>query len=138
MNVAAKAFVYEAATLRQLVVDVARRFPQFSEDAAAGLREFDRALPQLTDLRNSQAHLDERLNFRARRKVISTSSLEYDPHRFGAMTPPQVCGTTIQGTLEDGRHARIDITAESADAARSLIVATFSLVARQTRQAEGR
>ncbi len=129
-DVLAKAFVYEAATLRALAIDVAERFPQFSEDARRAVVEFDSSLPQLVPLRNSQAHIDERRNFRARGKAISTISLEFDPHGFGVMCPPQACGNTVQGTTETGAHAVIAIDDHAVAAADRLVDGVFALLSR--------
>lgn len=127
MNVAARAFVHEAALLRALAVDVGRRFPQFAAGVASGLAAFDAALPQLLLLRHSLAHYDERLNFRARNKALRPARHGgIDPEGFGAFAPPQVCGSTIQGTVETGEHAVIPITTDSLDAAEGLVKATFS------------
>lgn len=120
LTVVAKAFVYEAATLRQLVVDVARRYPQFSRDAAEGLEAFDRAFPRLVLLRNSQAHLDERLNHSSRGRPLGAS-----------ISPPHVVDTTIQGTTENGEHGAITIGPEQIDASEQLIATMFRSIAPQ-------
>jgi hypothetical protein len=132
LDVVGRAFVYEAATLRALAVDIGKRFPQFADDARRAVADYDDALPTLVALRNSQAHLDERLNFRARGKSISTRSLEYDPHGFGSMTPPQVCGLTVQGTTEDGRHAIVAVDGRAVDAAHRLVQTVFASVRPRT------
>jgi hypothetical protein len=132
MTVAAKAFVYEATTLRQLAVDVARRYPQFASDAAAALAEFDRALPLLMELRNSQAHLDERVNFRTRGKRIALKGQEQvDPHGFGLITLPHVAGHSIQATTEGGEHAVIIIGAEAVATAERLVRKVFASARQQ-------
>ena len=126
MTVAAKAFIYEAATLRQLAVDVVRRYPQFALDADRSLADFDQALPMLMELRNSQAHLDERLNFRARGKGIKVKYPEVlDPHGFGTITLPHVSGQTIQSTTESGEHAVITVDAAAVAAAEKLVRGVF-------------
>ena len=133
MTVAAKAFVYEAATLRQLAVDVARRYPQFAADTRLALAKFDQALPLLMELRNSQAHLDERLNFKSRRTSIKVKYGEkLDPHGFGLITLPHVSGQTIQATTESGEHAVIAINAEAAIAAEHLVRGVFASVGSTT------
>lgn len=114
LTVVAKAFVYEAATLRQLVVDVARRYPQFARDAAEGLEAFDGAFPRLVLLRNSQAHLDERLNHSSRGRPLGAR-----------ISPPHVVGLTIQATAEDGGHSSISIGPEQIEASEQLLATMF-------------
>lgn len=136
MTVAAKAFVYEAVTLRLVAVDIARRFPQFANDTDRGLKAFDTAFPQLVELRNSQAHFDERINFRARAKRITPTSFQGEaPFPVGSLlAPPQVCGSTIQGTTETGGHAVIEISDRTVKAAERLVVSVFASVVSANRR----
>lgn len=127
-DVLAKAFVYEAATLRALAIDVANRFPQFAEDARCAVAEFDRKLGQLVPLRNSQAHIDERLNFRARGKPITMKSMSRP--RLDTLCPPQACGNTVQGTTEAGVHAVIVIDDRATEAADQLVEGVFASLTR--------
>ena len=128
MNVAAKAFVYEAATLRLLIADVARRYPQFEDDARGALLGFDQALPNLIELRNSQAHLDERLNFRTRGRVIEVADrATIDPDGFGLISPPHVSGDSVQATTESGHHAAVRIDGDAVAAAENAVRSLFRL-----------
>jgi len=131
LNVAARAFIYEATTLRQLIADVARRYPQFRDDAKVALSSFDNALPRLVELRNSQAHLDERLNFRARGHVIEVADrASVDPDGFGVISLPHVSGDSVQGTTETGNHAEISINVDSVAAAEAAVRRLFRLARR--------
>jgi hypothetical protein len=126
MTVAAKSFVYEASGLRRLVVDIARRYPQFAADAANGLRVFDATFPGLQELRDSQAHLDERLNRRARNRAIKlVPDQTLDPYSFGLLHPPQVVADSILGTIASGKQASIRIDTISVLAAEQLVRELF-------------
>lgn len=125
----ARAFVYEAANLRGLAVAIGRRFPKLQADAERAVADFDAALPHLMELRDSQAHMDERWAARARgRRIELERGSSDDPRNFELVFLSEVEGDRLRATAASGRHLSLRIAPSAVRPIDALPEAVFASI----------
>jgi hypothetical protein len=124
------------ATFVDALVGAGRLLRRFAAvDGQAGVREaaeqFFAAFPDLFDLRDSIEHEDERLQFRARKKVIPVPSISVAAGESVAIDEKNVfhgrslANSVFQATVQDGRLAKLEINQSTLSTARRLAQTVF-------------
>lgn len=111
----AKGFLTAVHTIRQALIQCAKITAiQTQADAARGA--IDIALPKLKGVRDSEAHVDERVQGMARRKQIQLQPVQnrmVNAPSGGVLIVGSLIGDNFGNTMEDGNYGEVPVTIET-------------------------
>ena len=127
----AQSFVSSLAVLQRSLLALAKY--DFEPAVASRIKEavddFGLALPGLKDVRDSVAHVEERVRSEARGKKITTqpisNSLIHAPGG-GAMVVIALNNQHYGGTIADGTYAEVEVADATTEVARAAVQAVFA------------
>jgi hypothetical protein len=99
----AHSFVYSVNGFRNVLMQLARR--SIGASVRPLIVNLDKALPDLAGVRNSTAHVDERIQRMARKNAITPNG--------GAVITDNLFGNGLRSMLADGTHGEVPVTMQS-------------------------
>lgn len=119
----ARSFLFAMHSARSAVV-ACRKQSEFESAASTCLIGWDKHLPGLKGVRDSSAHVDERVQRKGRKGEIKPAPLQnafVSAPNGGAFIIESLNANNFGGTLEDGSYGEVPITSEALATAAQLV-----------------